>query len=379
MMKNPVIKRAIVLLLLGVLYTVPAALEFVKQWEPEPIVTGPGVTKKAMLSDYYEGLKGTAGDTEVYILEGKEPGGTIMLMGSTHPVEPATLLTSVVYVENAVVEKGRMIIIPRANASGYTATEPGQGYPSRYEIETDFGSRWFRFGMRNTNPIHQWPDPDVYTHYLSGQKLAGAEAGNLNRSHPGRPGVRLTEKIAFGLSELIRKEKVDVSIDLHEAPPCRPLVNAMCVHEDAMDLSAYAVMLLEMEGVTIRLEASPKNLRGLSHREWGNFTDTKAILIESTSPMHGPLHGPATTDLILTAKDEVYEWASRIGRTVQKHTAAGVPIEVRVGRHATSVMAIAEALSDLEPENAVSITGIPSYQEFVDNGVGEYLKPVPNN
>ncbi len=375
-MKNPVVKRAIVLLLIGVLYTLPAAIAFVRQWEPDAIVVGPGVTEVRMLSDYYDGLKGTGGDTEVYILEGREPGGTMLVLGGTHPVEPATLLTGVVYVENGVVEKGRLIVIPQANKSGYSATEPGQAYPDHFNIETDFGARRFRFGMRNTNPIHQWPDPDVYTHYLSGQGLAGAESGNLNRAHPGRPGVRLTEKIAYGIAELIRKEKVDISIDLHEAPPCRPLVNAMCAHENAMDLAAYAVMLLEMEGVTIRLEASPKNLRGLSHREWGDSTGTYAILIESTSPMHGPLHGPATEDLILTAKDDVYVWASNIGRTVQKHTEEGVPIAVRVGRHTASVKALAEALSDLEPDRAIVINGIPSYQEIVDNGVGHYLKPV---
>ncbi len=376
-MKNPVVKRAIILLLLGVLYTLPAATAFVRQWEADVIVPGPGVTKIRMLSDYYDGLKGTGGDTEVYIMEGKEPGGTMLILGGTHPVEPAGVLTGVVYIENGVVEKGRLIVVPQANRSGFSATEPGQGYPDHFNIKTEFGARRFRFGMRNTNPIHQWPDPDVYTHYLSGQKLAGAESGNLNRAHPGRPGVRLTEKIAYGIAELIKKEKVDISIDLHEAPPCRPLVNAMCVHERAMDLAAYAVMLLEMEGVTIRLEASPKNLRGLSHREWGDSTDTYAILIESTSPMHGPLHGPATEELILTAKDDVYVWASNIGRTVQKHTAEGVPIEVRVGRHTASIMALAQALSDLKPDRAIVISGMPTYQDLVQNGVGRYLKPIP--
>ncbi len=374
-MKNKTVVRAIILLILGIIYATPGIIAFVQQWEAEPIVTGPGVTKKAMLSDYFEGLKGTPGDTEVYFLEGKEPGGTILLLGGTHPVEPATLLTAVTFVENAQVEKGRLIVIPRANASGYTATEPGQGYPGRFEIETDFGTRWFRFGMRNTNPIHQWPDPDVFAHPYSGQSLAGAESGNLNRNHPGRPNGRLTEKITYGIYQLIMREEPDISIDLHEAPPCRPLVNAMCVHEDAMDLAAYAVMLMELEGINIRLELSPENLRGLSHREWGNATNTKAILIESTSPLHGPLHGPATTDLILTAKDDVYVWASKLGRTVQEHTEEGVPISVRVGRHVSAVTALAEALGDLEPENSIIIKNVPSYQQIVSNGVGHYLKP----
>ncbi|HHY46225.1 MAG TPA: succinylglutamate desuccinylase/aspartoacylase [Firmicutes bacterium] len=300
----------------------------------------------------------------------------MLVLGSTHPVEPAGLLASVILVENAVVKKGRLIIVPRANKSGYTATEPGQGYPDRYEIKTDFGTRWFRFGMRNTNPIHQWPDPDVYTHYASGQKLAGAECGNLNRCHPGHPNGRLTDKIAYGIYQLIKQENADISIDLHEAPPCRPLVNAICAHERAMDLSAYVTVLLEEQGIKIRLEASPKNLRGLSHREWGDSTDTMALLMETTSPMHGPLHGPATVDLLLTAKDDVYVWASKLGRTVQKHTERGVPIEERVGRHVTAIMCYAQALSEMNPEKGVVIEGIPSYQEFLKNGVGHYLKPI---
>jgi hypothetical protein len=328
-----------------------------------------------MLSDYFAGIKGSPVDTEVFILEGEEPGGTMVVLGSTHPVEPAGLLSATLLVENAEVRQGRLIVIPRANESGYTATEPGQGYPDRYEIETDSGTRWFRFGMRNTNPIHQFPDPDVFVNAASGQKLAGAEAGNLNRNYPGRPNGRPTEQLAWAIMELIRKEKADISVDYHEAPPCRPLVNSICAHERAMDIAAYAVVLLEEQDIRIRLEASPPNLRGLSHREWGDYTDTMAVLIESTSPMHGPLHGPATTDLLLTAKDEVYEWASRIGRTVQKHTAEGVPIAVRVGRHLTTVMSLAEALTDFEPDRGIVIEGIPAYAEIVANGVGRYLKP----
>lgn len=374
-MKSPrAAKRAVVLLVLAVLYTIPAAIAFVKQWQVEPIVRGPGVTKQVMLSDYYPGLKGTQNDSEVYILEGQEPGGTILVLGSTHPVEPAGLLTTTLYVENAVVKKGRLIVIPRANKSGYSATEPGQGYPEGYTIKTPWGERYFRYGMRNTNPVYQWPDPDCYVNVASGQKLAGAECGNLNRAFPGYTQGRLTDKTAYAVLQLIKKEKADLSIDLHESPPDRPAINSMTAHERAMETAAYALTLLEEQDINIRLEASPKNLRGLSHREWGDSTETLAVLIESCNPMHGPLHGPATAELLLTAKDEMYVWASKIGRTVIPHPKEGVPLDVRVGRHATTILALAQAMTDLQPDKEVIIEGIPSYNELVNFGVGRYLR-----
>ncbi|MEG1991659.1 MAG: succinylglutamate desuccinylase, partial [Christensenella sp.] len=42
--------------------------DFLSMREPEVIYKGPGVTEIKMLSDYYPGIKGTAGDTEVYVL-----------------------------------------------------------------------------------------------------------------------------------------------------------------------------------------------------------------------------------------------------------------------------------------------------------------------
>jgi hypothetical protein len=371
--------RALVILVLAALYATPAAIAFIRQWEPEPIVTGPGVTRKTMLSEYFSGIRGTPVDTEVYIFEGEEPGGTMFIIGSNHPVEPAGLLTQVLLVENARVKQGRLIVIPRAMASGYTATEPGQGYPAGYEIKTDFGVRWFRYGMRNINPIHQFPDPDVFVNWSSGQKLAGAESGNLNRNFPGRPNGRPSEKLAYAIMELIRKEKADISIDLHESPPCRPAVNSITAHQRGLDIGAYATMLLEDDDIRIRIEVSPPNLRGLSHREWGDHSDTLAFLLESCNPMHGPLHGPATVDLLLTAKDEVYEWASDLGRTVIRHPSTGVPIAERVGRHVATIMALATAWSDMNPDRAIVIEGMPTYEDLLKNGVGRYLLPVPGS
>ena len=94
-----------------------------------PIVAGPGVTRIGLLSEYCPGLENTPADTLVFTFEGKEPGGKLLVMGNTHSNEPAALLTAVILIENAVVEKGTLIVIPQFNHSGSRNTRPGDGYP----------------------------------------------------------------------------------------------------------------------------------------------------------------------------------------------------------------------------------------------------------
>lgn len=52
-------------------------------------------------------------------------------------------------------------------------------------------------GSRASNPVDQWPDPDVYVHAASGQQLSGSETRNINRAYPGRPDGNPTEQAAF--------------------------------------------------------------------------------------------------------------------------------------------------------------------------------------
>ena len=71
-MKKPLLSAA-VLLLAAALCIVSLASDFRSMQEREPIYPGPGVTSVRMLSDWFPGIHGTPGDTEVYILEGKKP------------------------------------------------------------------------------------------------------------------------------------------------------------------------------------------------------------------------------------------------------------------------------------------------------------------
>ncbi len=205
-----------------------SAREFRAMWRADEIRPGPGVTRVGRLSDTLPVLAGTPGDTPVYTLAartGAAPGGTALVLGGTHADEPAGYLAAVALVEAASVTAGRLIVIPRANASGFTHNVPQEAHPQTFEIATPRGPRAFTFGARATNPVHQWPDPQVYTLRGSGQALSGSETRNLNRAYPGRADGSLTERIAFAITTLIREERVDLAIDLHEAAPEYPVVN----------------------------------------------------------------------------------------------------------------------------------------------------------
>ena len=77
-----------------------------------------------MLSDWYPGLEGTAGDTEVYVLEGEQEGDSMLVLGGTHPNEPSGLVAAVLLIENAQPEAGTLYVIPRTNNSAFTCTDP---------------------------------------------------------------------------------------------------------------------------------------------------------------------------------------------------------------------------------------------------------------
>lgn len=342
----------------------------------EAIVKGPGVSEQKMLSDYFPKLKGTNGDTEVYIFHGEEPGGSMLVLGGTHPNEPSGLMSAVLLIENANVKSGTLYVIPRANNSAFTHNDPQEGSPQRFTISTPHGDRWFRYGSRATNPIDQWPDPDVYIHAASGQQLSGSETRNLNRGYPGRPDGTLTEQICYGITELIKKENIDMTIDLHEASPEYPVINAIVAHERGMGIASQAAINLQLEGIQISLEPSPTNLRGLTHRELGDYTDTIAILMETANPAQGRLRGKTDEDLVLTGKDKAYVKAAKLGRLFVPFDENGHPLEERVGRHLTSINELAKAYSNQYEDAPIIIENIPEFSEIKEKGLGEYLNPL---
>ena len=343
--------------------------------EPDLIKKGKGVTEVRKLSAYFDGIAGTRGDTDVYVLDSGKPGASALILGGTHPNEPSGYLSAVLFVENAMPSAGKLFVIPAANASAMTHTDYMEGTPRKFAIETPAGPRMFRYGSRATSPADQWPDPDIYVHASSGQKLSGSETRNLNRAYPGRPDGTFTEKVAYAITSLIRKEKVDITVDLHEASPEYPVVNAIVAPDRAMKIASMALLTLEMDDITIGLEPSPVKLRGLSHRELGDATGTLALLFESTNPAQGRLRGVTNEALIVEGKDEMYLAAHKLGRLFVPFGPDGEPLKKRVARHVAALQAVFDAYTSDAPDKAIVVGEMPSYADLLEKGIGQYLLP----
>jgi hypothetical protein len=362
------------LILTAVLAVVALAIPpYLAMRRPDAIRRGPGVARVVRLSDWFQGIRGTRGDTEVYVLDSGHPGGTALVLGGSHANEPAGSMAAILLVENALPAAGRIIVIPHANASAMSYTDPMEAAPRTFAIAGASGPRTFRHGSRATSPADQWPDPDIYVHASSGQKLSGAETRNLNRAYPGRPDGNFTEKVAYAITSLIRREAIDVTVDLHEAAPEYPVINAIVAHERAMPVASAAILNLEFDGITMGLEPSPARLRGLSHRELGDATPTLAFLMESPNATQGRLRGPTDATLLLEGRDPQYVKGQRLGRLFVPFDEGGWPLQVRVGRHIAGLRAIFAAFTSATPLRPIQFDGLPAYEELVSRGLGPWL------
>jgi hypothetical protein len=346
---------------------------YLRMRRPEVLRKGPGVTRVTHLSEWFAGIRNTPGDTEVYILDSGRPGSSALVLGGTHGNEPAGYMAAILLVENAVPAEGRLYVIPHANASAMTYTDPMEGAPRTFSIQAASGRRSFRHGSRATSPMSQWPDPDIYMHASSGQQLSGAETRNLNRAYPGRADGNFTEKVAYAITSLIRQDRIDLTIDLHEAAPEYPVINAIVAHDRAMATASGAVLNLELEGVLMGLEPSPAKLRGLSHRELGDSTSTLALLMESPNPTQGRLRGRTDEALLLTGRDPQYVRGQKLGRLFVPYDEQGWPLQVRVARHLAGLQAIFAAYSMNTPARPLVLGGVPAYGELSSGGLEPYL------
>jgi hypothetical protein len=373
--KTQLILRKTLIIIAGLILMFFAGLSFYRSRHlKEPVVLGPSVKQVKKLSDYFAGIRGSINDTNVYVCEGTKPGGTILLLGGTHPEEPAARLAAWIFVENAKLDQGRLIVILSANRSATTVTRLGGAYPPDYTIPTSWGGQKFRMGDRWSNPLDQWPDPEVYIHYPSRQELAYVDIRNLNRTWPGRANGTLTEKTCYAMTQLIREEKVDIAIDLHEAELQYPVISVIVAHEKGQDLAAMASMMITgTEGFDIGMENSPYALRGLSHREIGDHTDAISLLLETPEPFLDATRGRTDRALLLEGKDKFVMKAGAHGLLFEKMDENGWPIDVRVGRHCSSVLQIAELWSEEHADRGIQLTDIPHYADVIEQGTGFYL------
>ncbi len=356
------------------IFGVVASLDFAAMHKSEEIFPSPALTKVGHLSDYFEPIRGSEGDVEVYYFDSGVPGGTALILGGTHPNEAASNIAATLIAENIGVTTGRVLVVLRACNSGATCTDPFEAYPQFFTIKNRNGKdRKFRFGSRVANPLHQWPDPLVYTHFPSGQRLSGFESRNLNRSYPGRPDGTFTEKIGYAIMQMIEQENIDISFDLHEAAPEIPIINAIVYHEKGEDIALNAVLELEMMGLNYSPELSPDNFRGLSHREWGDRSRTIPFLMEVSNPIQGRLRGKTNADLITKGVSNSYKLALESGALRIEYDPEGEPLDRRVARHVQGIITLIEAYNVDHKKKAIRLVNLPDYHDIVDNGIGFYL------
>lgn len=339
----------------------------------ETVVSAPGLTEVKMLSEYLPNLKGTWMDTPIFVYDSGIPGGSVLYMANVHPYEPATSLSAYIMMENIKVSKGKVFILPQGNRSGSTTGMLGNAYPKFFSVPTSFGKKTYRIGDRGTNPLDQWPDPFTYVNYPSRQNLAYQDIRNMNRTYPGRADGTLTERAAYAVMELIRKEKIDMSIDAHEASLMYPVVSTYVAHERSFDLTMMAAMTLSAETFDMKCESSPKGLRGLSHREWGDYSETLAVLMETPEPFIDRVVGPMTEKLFTEGKDEFLATAARHGLTYSKYDIEfGSPLWYRCGRHLSGAKAAIDQMGQFFPEKEV-IVEWPLYPDLQEKDCGFFL------
>jgi hypothetical protein len=339
----------------------------------EAVVLGPGVTEVKKLSDYYAPLKGSPNDCNIYLLDSGTPGATLLVIAAVHAEEPATNLAAAVLVENAKPIAGRVVVAIHQNRSASTVTRPGDAYPQFYTIKTDWGEKKFRMGDRWVNPLDSWPDPETYVHFPSGQLLAYMDVRNMNRTWPGRPNGSLAERTSYAFMRLIEQEGVDLTIDLHEAELEYPIIGTIVAHQGATNVAAMTSMTLTAKEFRIGMEISPLALHGLSHREIGDFSNSPALLLESPEPFLDRVRGVTDEALLLTGKDEFVMKAGEAGLLYWPIDENGWPIDVRVARHVRTMEVIAEMWTRFHKADPLVLTGLPGYQELIDNGVGHYF------
>ncbi|MFO1185813.1 MAG: hypothetical protein U1E56_13675 [Bauldia sp.] len=380
-------KQAVAFLAGASAIAIAAGAIFVSMWQAEPIVAGPGVTRQLMLGNIERSLYGGPGDTPVFELEGEKPGASILVLGGTHPQEIAGMIAATLIVENVKVKQGKITVVPQANRSGFTWTEPMEAYRHHidFKLPDGKGTRWFRVGMRLANPVDQWPDPDLFVHYPTGEQMVGHESRNLNRNHPGREDGWLVARVSHGLTQIAAQSSM--TFDQHEAQPEYSVVNAFVAPERAYELAGLAQGKLASNRsarIPITMQKSPVNLHGLSHREFNDFTDTLAVLAETANPAMGRFRGKLSDELVVGGKDANYVAAAKLksdnptlGRLFVRFDENGWPLDVRVARHLASIQAIINAYNDLHPENPLVVENYPDYRAVVEKGIGAFLQPPP--
>ena len=191
---------------------------------------------------------GTTFATPVHIISSHEPGPTVLIIGGMHGNEPAGAEAASA-IAHWTIERGRLIVIPRANI----------------------------------------PALDAKTRRIPG--LDGDE-GDLNRHFPVKPEADIRSEHAGDLWSLIEEKRPDWVIDLHEGYDFRELnpdsVGSTIISCDEPEAIAASALMLEAVNAA-REEDSPPFLQ-LHHPVQGSLvratcerTDTLGMILETTT------------------------------------------------------------------------------------------------
>ena len=327
---------------------------------------GEGVTDQRKLSDYFTALKDTNLDTDVFILDSGKPGATALIIGGTHGNEMAGSVAALVALENAVVKTGKLIVIPYTNRSAQSVQDTRNQIDPRHLVESRSGQRYLTYGDRRTDPEdQQGEDPDDYENPGGYVLENGQESRNLNRTYPGKPDGTRTEQLAYAIIRLISKEQVDFSLDMHEAntPETdkrddgdytaggnKRLSYTLVAHPRGLEIAAFALLAMEEDtGISMKLEESNSEFRGLSHLEIGDATPCLSFLSESPNP--GQDRKRKNADVVSDPK---------------------YPLTHRVGMHLRLFKHLADAYADYN-DKALIIDNLPEYDDLLAGDIGRFL------
>lgn len=126
-------------------------------------------------------MKDTKYQTPIFHFKSDQEGATVLILGGTHGNEPAGFEAAHRLLQqffNSKLIKGEIFIIPEANKVADNKKKRRISVPKGMDIEL----------------------------------------GNLNRCYPGNPDGLPMEKTAYEITQLIREQKVNLLLDLHESP-----------------------------------------------------------------------------------------------------------------------------------------------------------------
>jgi predicted deacylase len=126
-------------------------------------------------------MEGTKYQTPIFQFDSRKPGSTILILGGTHGNEPAGFETAyrlLAQLSKNSIKAGKIFIVPEANRVAVAQKSRRISVPEGIDIER----------------------------------------GNLNRCYPGGQEGLPMEQEAYQITQFIRRQNVDLFIDLHESP-----------------------------------------------------------------------------------------------------------------------------------------------------------------